>query len=164
MLVAAVASLDGIERAAVAAVAGRAAKFSSGWILIRSGSGWLVNGASLLLAMPRSALVSVSCDGNEQRVRADVAGLAAIDQAGAAEIVDRVPGGFTLIWLQRLRPSPGRCCSRPSSVGGAQAGQCSLTIVVELGAARPWPADRHRRAAATSLARSAIRLVNVSLS
>ena len=37
-------------------------------------------------------------DGNQQRIGAQMAGLAAIDEARAAEIVEDVPVGFTLIW------------------------------------------------------------------
>ena len=94
VLVAAVAFLDRVERASVSAVAGRAAELFERMILSRSGSGWLVKGASCALGQAQVGLGQRHQRRHHRGIGAHVAGLAAVHQAHAADIVDLRAGGI----------------------------------------------------------------------
>ena len=125
VLVAAVAFLDRIQRAAISAVARRAAKFFQRMKLHQVRIGMAGERRVVALRQAKIGLGERHRDGNDQRVRADVAGLAAIDEARAAKIVERRPGGihvdlaqmrmsrFFMLSLQSCRvawsPGPADC-------------------------------------------------------
>ncbi len=70
-------------------------------------------------------------DGNEQRVRAQVAGLAAIDQAGAAQIVERSSGRIH-VDLAKVNVQVLHAFGEREQILGGEAGELLLHIFVQL--------------------------------
>ena len=122
VLVAAVRLFHGVERAAVAAVAGRAAEFFVRVELQQVGIGMAGEGSVVALGQAQIGLGERHDDGHDQRIGGHVAGLAAIHQAHAADVVDlrarRVDVDLAQLDVQILdalqqaresaEPSPGR--------------------------------------------------------
>ena len=97
VLVAAVPALDGIYGASIATVARRAAKFFERMILQELQVGMAGIGCVFAFREAEVGFGERDLRRNVTSFRADVAGLAAIHEACATEIIERRAGGFTLI-------------------------------------------------------------------
>ena len=130
VLIAAVSLFHRIHRAAIAAVAGRAAKLFHGvkrhHFGIRMAGEWSVG----TFREAQIGLGQSNCWRNHQRVCANVAGLAAIDQANAAEVVDRCSWGI-YVHLAQFNVEVLDAVIECSNCRSGHAGQILFDVGVE---------------------------------
>ena len=133
VFVAAVSLFDGVEGAAIAAMAWRAAKLFLRVKLHQIGIG--MAGERRVGALGQAEINpfgEIHYDWNDQRVRCNVTRLAAIYQANAANIV-QLRAWRINVNLVNFRIELANALSQTSEVCGVESGQLGLEIFVERG-------------------------------